>query len=362
MMFRLILIVCLVEYTNSWDLNGHWIIGMIAGNLISERTSQYMKSLFKPVPASFMVKVDFTKKDQDVPVRVASAAYWADKVLHDPNSGYGWSEDLHFAYSESPDCTSYKASRDCPNGRCIITALANYTMRAGDVTQGLRNRREAVSFLIHLVGDIHQPLHIGFKDDEGGTQVYLKSPKTTLHNVWDKNLFDWFFANHVTQKNQYPYHDVLEYMFKHHSDEIRAQSKADKLISSDDLKSYNSVLAIFESLAIETSSQLTCSHAYRHSNGAPIKSYQVLDDDYFKTRSVLVIDQFIKAGVRLAHFLDAVAHRYCKFDPEPCELPKPQAKSKTIANSSVARTSGSRFRLLEDDDSSSENDSFDESD
>jgi hypothetical protein len=55
-----------------------------------------------------------------------------------------------------------------------------------------RERRQALSFFIHLAADIHQPLHVGRRDDRGGNSIAIKWPKKTklknLHWVWDSGL------------------------------------------------------------------------------------------------------------------------------------------------------------------------------
>jgi hypothetical protein len=54
-------------------------------------------------------------------------------------------------------------------------------------------RQIALRFLIHLVGDLHQPLHVGREEDQGGNKitVYWFEKKTNLHAVWDSELIDF---------------------------------------------------------------------------------------------------------------------------------------------------------------------------
>ena len=75
---------------------------------------------------------------------------------------YAWSERLHFV--DTPDwLCEFDFTRDCPNGVCAVGAVVNYTRRllpGSDLDS--EQRVEALKFLVHFVGDLHQPLHVGF--------------------------------------------------------------------------------------------------------------------------------------------------------------------------------------------------------
>jgi hypothetical protein len=47
-----------------------------------------------------------------------------------------------------------------------------------------------VKYLLHFMAAIHQPMHLGFRKDVGGTKLFLNDPPTTLHNVWNETLFE----------------------------------------------------------------------------------------------------------------------------------------------------------------------------
>ena len=67
--------------------------------------------------------------------------------------------------------TSYDRERDCPQRNCVVEAINWYlnVLKAND--SPLAEKELALDYLVHLVGDLHQPLHVGFLDDMGGTKT-----------------------------------------------------------------------------------------------------------------------------------------------------------------------------------------------
>src|SRR5262249_51941502 len=92
--------------------------------------------------------------------------------------------------------TTFDPRRDCRpdprRGDCIVAALERQTRVLGDPRVGVRARRDALKFVTHLVGDLHQPLHCAEHDaDRGGNDVaggFLGEEGWTLHRVWDNGL------------------------------------------------------------------------------------------------------------------------------------------------------------------------------
>jgi len=81
----------------------------------------------------------------------------------------------------------------CPDGHCVDALIEHFGGILRDPGQPLRQRNEALKWVVHLVGDLHQPLHSGVARDRGKTPVRsvrgrkLK-PDATLHTVWDGEL------------------------------------------------------------------------------------------------------------------------------------------------------------------------------
>ncbi len=127
---------------------------------------------------------------------LADIASWPDEVRDLPD--YTWTAPLHYVSFPRDAGCRYRARRDCPDGHCVVGAIERYARVLGDSTRPIVERREALKFLVHFVGDIHQPLHAGYADDRGGNlfQVYYLGRGDNLHALWDGGILrqsrlDW---------------------------------------------------------------------------------------------------------------------------------------------------------------------------
>ena len=86
--------------------------------------------------------------------------------------------------------TSYDRDRDCPQRNCIVEAINWYVTVLKSNDSPLAEKQIALDYLVHLVGDLHQPLHVGFLDDVGGTKtkVTFEGKTQTLHELWDTGI------------------------------------------------------------------------------------------------------------------------------------------------------------------------------
>lgn len=113
---------------------------------------------------------------------LASISTWADKH-RSPTTA-----PLHYINFPRGDC-AYQESRDCPEGRCVVGAIHKQAaVLASNAPH--EARLLALKYLVHFVGDVHQPLHAGFLDDKGGNTYQLQAfmRGSNLHAVWDSGL------------------------------------------------------------------------------------------------------------------------------------------------------------------------------
>jgi hypothetical protein len=81
-------------------------------------------------------------------------------------------------------------ARDCPKGDCVIAKIEDFEKVVVDPAATAVQRKEALMFLVHFVGDMHQPLHCSDNQDKGGNDVKLDffGRNYNLHSVWDTGL------------------------------------------------------------------------------------------------------------------------------------------------------------------------------
>jgi len=196
-----------------------------------------------------------------------AASNWADEIRSTLRETGPWH------YVDVPiDSAGYVRARDCPTRDCVIEIIPWFRRMLVDSTAPRAARREALWYLTHFVGDVHQPLHVGEHHDRGGNDVRVTfmGAETNLHSVWDSGLLTWAGLDDVALDAEVdrraarlppPSLDVLEWAAESHD--------------------------------------LSRDRVYRVRSGDPI------DDDYARAGSDLVLDRLALAARRLAGLLNA---------------------------------------------------------
>ena len=127
----------------AWGAMGHEAIAYIAQDFVTSKTASFIQNALSDTSTSYM----------------ANAATWADSYRY--TSAGTWSKPLHFidANDSPPQSCSVDFDRDCGEGGCVVSAIRNYTAQLQDSTTSAAELLNAMRFMIHFVGDIHQPLH-----------------------------------------------------------------------------------------------------------------------------------------------------------------------------------------------------------
>ncbi|ODS24699.1 hypothetical protein AB835_02160 [Candidatus Endobugula sertula] len=91
----------------------------------------------------------------------------------------------------SSSCLLQKNNRNQKSKpQCIVTAIDYYQRRINNNELSQRQRDEAVLLIGHFVGDIHQPMHVSYKDDFGGNRRYVvfQGKRLSIHSLWDSDI------------------------------------------------------------------------------------------------------------------------------------------------------------------------------
>jgi hypothetical protein len=131
-----------------------------------------------------------------------AVAVWADEIRGTPADRPRWH------YDDIPVCGGAPRGRYCPDGQCNTAQLERLSALLRDPRATARERNEALKWLVHLVADIHQPLHAADNHDHGGNDVtvVLAGVRTrgreSLHRAWDNELVT--LALHSRNRQQPP--------------------------------------------------------------------------------------------------------------------------------------------------------------
>ncbi|KIX94503.1 uncharacterized protein Z520_09889 [Fonsecaea multimorphosa CBS 102226] len=160
---------------NAWGTLGHETIAWIAQSYVSSTTKAAVQSILDSTTSDYM----------------ANVSTWADSYRY--TSEGGWSAPLHFidANDNPPESCSVDFSRDCGDAGCSVSAIVNYTSILLDDNAKSSTLLDAMRFIIHFVGDLHQPLHDEGLDVGGNTiNVTYDGDKTNLHHIWDTEIVE----------------------------------------------------------------------------------------------------------------------------------------------------------------------------
>ena len=178
----------------AWGPQGHRTIGAIADRLLT--------------PAAHAAVLQLLQDDRDKfgnpsgRTTLESVSEWADELHGTPAARPAWH------YDDVPICGSEEKARYCPDGQCNTGQLERLIGVLGDPHASRGERDEALKWVVHLVGDIHQPLHAADNGDRGGNlvPVVLEGVHTrgreNLHRAWDNDLVQ--LALHSRSRQQPP--------------------------------------------------------------------------------------------------------------------------------------------------------------
>lgn len=160
------LLLSVFSNAHAWGPEGHMIVGEIADHQL---TSQARAAVKKLIPGSSLAEV----------------AAWADQIKS--QSQYDYAKPWHFVNVD--DGQSFESIHHDAEGD-VITAIADQINILKNNSASQSQKQVALKFLVHFVGDIHQPLHVGRESDHGGNsiRVSFEGWMTNLHQLWDSSM------------------------------------------------------------------------------------------------------------------------------------------------------------------------------
>ncbi len=163
-----VLVLLLPATTHAFGAQGHRVTGEVAARLL---------------PAAILDEVEGLTGSRDL----AALANVADTDRAALAGRYPASSRWH--YDDRLVCHPDLPFADyCPAGNCASAAIGRFSGILADRARPVAERRDALLFLVHIVGDIHQPLHAADNNDRGGNAVRVVWPGVhpqSLHAAWD---------------------------------------------------------------------------------------------------------------------------------------------------------------------------------
>ena len=170
----------------AWSPRGHRLVGELAERQLQPETRRAVAELLEGEPEPTL----------------GGVAYWADALRNADPERFAATSRWHYVKLQPGTCTLDRA-KDCPDGACVVGAIEAQSRILADASRPRDERREALKFLVHFVGDAHQPMHAGHREDQGGNRVaivlrtdippeaYARDRyrdgvmQTNVHSLWD---------------------------------------------------------------------------------------------------------------------------------------------------------------------------------
>ena len=245
-----ILFIFLIFKTFAWGYKGHQLVAEIAKSCLKKKIIDSVQF--------YLGEISFEK-----------AAVWMDEIKSD--SKYDYLKPMHYINVEK-DKTYVKVNdaNIINELDLVISELRNKKLKS---KEEIKNN---LLILFHLVGDLHQPLHVGYGEDKGGNTILFtyKNNKTNLHRIWDTNIID---------ESKLCYADC-------------------KRLKKRVYRKEKKVGEINTSLVWMNESRLLLNTVYDYPQAG-------IDSVYIKKNTALVKTQIIRAGVRLAIILQSTFNK-----------------------------------------------------
>jgi hypothetical protein len=231
--------------TLAWGKKGHALVAEVAFSYLDENTKKIV-----------LEYLDGTS--------IEEAANWMDNIKS--NHSYDYMKPYHYANFERNE---------------VVTEISgdNIIYQLDATIKELKNRKNLskeeiktkIQIIFHLIGDLHQPLHVGYSSDKGGNSLQLRfnDKGTNLHSLWDSGIIE---------KKEITLDDCLKDPFS--KKELRKISKINVLNWSKESRTF-------------------LDQVYNTGGNN-------ITQEYSNTNAILIESQIHKAGIRLAAVLKSI--------------------------------------------------------
>jgi len=142
---------------------------------------------------------------------IEEASVWPDcvKPLKDASGKRRFDYAYTWHFQDVNVCKPFDLAGPCKDGNCVSVQITRQAKLLRDRHTPRLARLQALLFLVHFVGDLHQPLHAGERDDQGGNKIKAtygtySTPRFNLHSIWDGPLAERAITTGGSLVHRYP--------------------------------------------------------------------------------------------------------------------------------------------------------------
>ncbi|MCK7558317.1 S1/P1 nuclease [Chitinophaga sedimenti] len=210
---------------HAWGPIGHRVIGEIASNHLSEKAKKGVASLIGRET-------------------LAMISNWPDFIKSDTTNKYNHTSKWHYVdFTGNISRAEFEKELRAMKGENLYTQLLSMSQQLKNPSISKEKKVEALKWLVHLVGDLHQPLHVGRDEDQGGNkiQIFWFDRPSNLHRLWDEHLIEFQQYSYTeytkildiapaTQVKSYQAGTIIDWLYESHilSDKVYARTRTRK--------------------------------------------------------------------------------------------------------------------------------------
>jgi len=285
----LLSVILLLTSTSAFSFwnTGHATVCQIAENKLSAEAKE---------------QVDFLLDNKNF----AESCNWPDYVRPDRNNTFPWH------YLNLPKSKLKVEAEDCPRESCILEAIELHIRLLNNKDLPKETRAESLMFLGHFLGDIHQPLHLGTKQDKGGSghEVNIDSATEQALNYQGYNF--WLRENEMQvhelsiRANKFPPHIKKSNMHSIWDGAVLQHAVIKSGLEwyeyADELSNRNMTIILGNPILwAQESKDILATHEFGYNS-----NIESIDIQYLEYHTPIIEQRLIQAGYRLATILNRI--------------------------------------------------------
>ena len=258
----------------AWGPTGHRVVGEVAEKFLNVNT---------------LVRVHTILKGQSL----ARVSTWPDEIKSEPQT-YRYTFNWHYT-TWLPESHDHSEHTETESTGFLLKSINEQVLVLNDSMASQEKKAFAIKFLVHLIGDVHQPLHVGTANDMGGNncKVQFHGRVTNLHALWDEGMIE---------ANKLSYTELTSFILQGLTPEKVFQIKKGTVLSwAEESKKLGPTVYPTEVNPTTESKLLTFNYCQKD---APSELAPKLGYEYSYRFMPIVEQRLLQAGIRLAELLN----------------------------------------------------------